>query len=179
MVLLDYMFSVSDLLQPECPDPDPVSDHGRRHARAGAHPGRGGGAQGRLQHQGDSGEQEQMQVSQGFRLSSTYDINVQTYLQGWSDISAGWRPGEVRGGGGQIHRSVPGGTAAVRDAVHRTVQVTLIISTPLSPTRRLSRLRDSTTVSDTSSKRYIITAPPSDFVLLPTDMVSEHYKQDH
>ena len=123
------MFSVSDLLQPERPDPDPVSDHGRRHARAGAHPGRGGGAQGRLQHQGDSGEQEQMQVSQGFRLSSTYDINVQTYLQGWSDISAGWRPGEVRGGGGQIHRSVPGGTAAVRDAVHRTVQVTLIIST--------------------------------------------------
>ena len=165
------MFSVSDLLQPERPDPDPVSDHRRRHARAGAHPGRGGGAQGRLQHQGDSGEQEQMQVSQGFKLSSTY-FNIQTYLQGGPDISAGWRPGEVRGGGGQIHRSVPGGTAAVRDAVHRTVQVTLIISTLLSPTLLLSRLRDSTTVSDTSSKRYIITAPPSDFVLLPTDMVS-------
>ena len=64
-----------------------------------------------------------MQVSPGFRLSSTYDINVQIYLQGWPDISAGWRPGEVRGGGGQVHRSVPGGTAAVRDAVHRTVQV--------------------------------------------------------
>ena len=33
------------------------------------------------------------------------------------------------------------------------------------------RLRDSTSLTDTSSKRYIITAPPSDFVLLPTDMV--------
>ena len=34
------------------------------------------------------------------------------------------------------------------------------------------RLRDSSSVSDTSSKRYIITAPPSDFILLPSDMVS-------
>merc|ERR1719210_1862106 len=35
----------------------------------------------------------------------------------------------------------------------------------------LYRLRDSSSVSDTSNKRYIITAPPSDFILLPTDMV--------
>ena len=26
-------------------------------------------------------------------------------------------------------------------------------------------------VTDTSNKRYIITAPPSDFILLPSDMV--------
>ena len=35
----------------------------------------------------------------------------------------------------------------------------------------LCRLRDGNNVSDTSSKRYIITAPPSDFLLLPSDMV--------
>ena len=33
------------------------------------------------------------------------------------------------------------------------------------------RLRDCNNVSDTTSKRYIITAPPSDFLLLPSDMV--------
>ena len=33
------------------------------------------------------------------------------------------------------------------------------------------RLRDCHSVSDTTSKRYIITAPPSDFLLLPSDMV--------
>ena len=35
----------------------------------------------------------------------------------------------------------------------------------------LCRLRDCNSESDTSSKRYIITAPPSDFLLLPSDMV--------
>ena len=33
------------------------------------------------------------------------------------------------------------------------------------------RLRDCNSASDTSSKRYIITAPPSDFLLLPSDTV--------
>merc|ERR1719471_2473747 len=35
----------------------------------------------------------------------------------------------------------------------------------------LYRLRDSMSLTDTSNKRYIITAPPSDFILLPSDMV--------
>merc|ERR1719480_63326 len=35
----------------------------------------------------------------------------------------------------------------------------------------LNRLRDCNSASDTSSKRYIITAPPSDFLLLPSDTV--------
>ena len=64
-VCSESMFSVSDLLQPERPDPDPVSDHGRRHARAGAHPGGGGGAQGRLQHPRDPGQQGPVQGGPG------------------------------------------------------------------------------------------------------------------
>ena len=53
----------ADIFQPERPDPDPVPDHWRGHAGAGADTGRGGGAQGRIQHERDPGEQEQMQVS--------------------------------------------------------------------------------------------------------------------
>ena len=46
-----------DLLQPQRPDPDPVADHGRRHTGAGADSGRGGGAQGRIQHAQDTQQQ--------------------------------------------------------------------------------------------------------------------------
>ena len=55
---LFVIFSISDLLQPERADPDQVPDNWRSHSRAGAHPGGGGGAQGGIQHQGNSGEQE-------------------------------------------------------------------------------------------------------------------------
>ena len=53
---------LTDVFQPERPDPDPVPDHGRGHARVGADTGRGGGTQGRLQLQGDHRAEEQMQV---------------------------------------------------------------------------------------------------------------------
>ena len=53
-----------DLFQPERPDADPVPDHGRGHARAGADPGRGGGAEGRVQHARDAQEQGPVQVKQ-------------------------------------------------------------------------------------------------------------------
>ena len=46
-----------DLLQSQRPDPDPVSDHWRRHAGARADPGRGGGAQGRILHAKDTQQQ--------------------------------------------------------------------------------------------------------------------------
>ena len=54
--------SLPDLLQPERADSDPVPDNGRSHARAGAHPGGGGRAEGRLLQQGDHRSEEQMQV---------------------------------------------------------------------------------------------------------------------
>ena len=53
-----------DVFQPERPDPDPFPDHGRGHARTGADTGRGGGAEGRIQHARDSQEQGPVQVRQ-------------------------------------------------------------------------------------------------------------------
>ena len=41
------------------------------------------------------------------------------------------------------------------------------------------RLRDSMSMTDTSNKRYIITAPPSDFILLPSDLVFVLMQFDH
>ena len=83
------MFSVSDLLQPERPDPHPVSDHRRCHARAGAHPGRGGGAQGRLQQWGNYCTQEQMQVSSPTLRLLFQILCVKKYLQGGHDHADG------------------------------------------------------------------------------------------
>ena len=51
-----------DVFQPERPDADPVPDHGRGHARAGADTGWGGGAEGRIQLKGHHRAEEQMQV---------------------------------------------------------------------------------------------------------------------
>ena len=41
------------------------------------------------------------------------------------------------------------------------------------------RLRDSMSMTDTSNKRYIITAPPSDFILFPSDLVFVLMQFDH
>ena len=41
------------------------------------------------------------------------------------------------------------------------------------------RLRDSMSMTDTSNKRYIITAPQSDFILLPSDLVFVLMQFDH
>merc|ERR1719225_1005843 len=43
----------------------------------------------------------------------------------------------------------------------------------------LNRLRDSMSMTDTSNKRYIITAPPSDFILFPSDLVFVLMQFDH
>lgn len=41
----------------------------------------------------------------------------------------------------------------------------------------LYRFRDTSSSCDASSKRYVITNPPDDFSLLPTDQVSDGFKR--
>lgn len=36
------------------------------------------------------------------------------------------------------------------------------------------RFRDTSGLNEASSKRYVVTNPPDDFILIPTDMVSGH-----
>lgn len=39
----------------------------------------------------------------------------------------------------------------------------------------VNRFRDTSSSVDASSKRYVVTNPPDDFTLLPTDQVSQEY----